>query len=133
MKLFLYLILPLSMFGVLAAIYPLAYVLLPVHDTNVCWNVFDDRQKLSPTNFCTLHTINDSSTIIINWFELFVLIYMVFLIRNIKEELNIKDELMIIASLYFFLSILLAIGYIGSNIYVTYNSYNLNLVFFIII
>jgi hypothetical protein len=131
-KLFLYLILPLSLLGILAAIYPVAYVILPVHDANVCWNMFDDHGELY-SNFCDLHTVNDCSTIFFNWGELAILIYMVFLIRNIKEDLSIKDELIIIATLYFFLSLILALGYLGSNVYAVFNSYNSNLVLFIIV
>ena len=77
--------------------------------------------------------ISDLSFIIFNWIELAILIYMVYLIKDIKEGLNIKNELIAIATLYFILSITLALGYMAKNMYLKSDNGSVDMIFFIII
>lgn len=48
---------------------------------------------------------NIISFITMNWLELLILVIMIFKIRNIKDELNIKNELIIIMGLWIFFSL----------------------------
>ena len=59
---------------------------------------------------------NSMSFLILNWSELIVLSIMLFKIRNVKDELNIKFELAgIIASWLFFSLVYYILSYVGSS------------------
>jgi hypothetical protein len=61
-------------------------------------------------NFCTLSFANDLVFTISNWFELLFLIIMTYAIKDIKDELNIRDELIVIAITWFFFTLLYVFG-----------------------
>lgn len=105
----LYFILPITLFGIAAYFYGPMYSILPIYESPQCWCKFgwipsppNDAENVSehPTE-CTQQDktylyINQYSFITINWAELMILVVMIFIIRNIRDELNIKYEILII-------------------------------------
>ena len=59
----------------------------------------DDHQRV--------YDMNKYSFVILNWLELIILVFMIYKIRNVKDELNIKSELIWIMAFW----ILFSFGY----------------------
>lgn len=53
--------------------------------------------------------------ILLNWLELLALIYMAYKIKDIKDELSITYELILISAVWFFFSLLYVIGHYFDN------------------
>lgn len=61
-------------------------------------------------NFCILNFTNELFFTILNWLELFFLILLTYAIKDIKDELSIRDELVVIALTWFFFSLFYSLG-----------------------
>ena len=59
---------------------------------------------------CDLLLTNGIVFIMSNWLELIALGYMIYKIKDIKDELNIKNELVVISIVWFFFSMFYIIG-----------------------
>lgn len=57
--------------------------------------------------------VNDFSFTTLNFLELLVLVFMVYLIKDIKDELSIRNELIVITIIWFLFSIIYALTYRG--------------------
>jgi len=94
-NMFLKLILPATIFGIICMFNPYTLIVLPVSFSGSCWNYFG-KQDHYDYSFCQFNNINVTIYVLFRALELFLILLMMFKIRNVKEEMNIKNELMVI-------------------------------------
>jgi hypothetical protein len=90
------------------------------------------RQKYVGTCFrtnCLLHAANYMTYTVWNFIQLLILIILTYLIKDIKEELSIRNELVAITICWTFFSIVYAFGYSGYAKYIHHNQ-KINVFFF---
>jgi hypothetical protein len=66
-------------------------------------------------DYCLLELVNAIDFVFLNWIELVLMVIMIHKIKDIKDELNIKNELVVVASVWFIFSLLYIIGRYISN------------------
>lgn len=104
-----------TLFGAFSYFIPYTYSVVPVYETQACWRFFKNSSpflRVDPT--CFMATANKITFISTNFFELMLLIILLYKIRDIKDELNIKIELNILIILWLLFSMLY---FITNNIY----------------
>ncbi|CDW85713.1 UNKNOWN [Stylonychia lemnae] len=96
-------ILPNFILGIIAIFVPYVYVAIPIYETQQCMKYYGDsfftdllKINLSSTGYCAISVLNICTFIIVNWLQTLVLILLFYRLRNIKDELNIKQEIRII-------------------------------------
>ena len=95
--LFLNLILPLFLLTLVSFLVPQIYTIVPVYESETCWEYFTERSILNKSDDneeipCGLKITNSIVFIILNWLEVFGFALLFWLVRNIKNELNVKSE-----------------------------------------
>jgi hypothetical protein len=94
-----YFILPNLTLGIIAMFVPYAYMLIPVYETDQCYHYYTSAMNYMGFP-CFIQIVNLCTFVTVNWVQTFILILLYYLIRNIKDELNIKLELKIIIILW---------------------------------
>jgi hypothetical protein len=101
-------ILPLFVLSLIAFIIPYVYVIVPVYESDTCWDYFSNQALLN--NFsgipCSMKVANSILFIVINWAEIFGFCLLYWIIRNIKNELNIKAEVQTMLICWMFFSLI---------------------------
>lgn len=95
-----YFLLPSLLLGVLALASPLIYMIVPVYETYQCYEYYNlDSTKcyILEANLCIFYFIN--------WSQTLILVLLLYKIRNVKDELNLKNELFIIIGIWLFFSL----------------------------
>jgi hypothetical protein len=107
-----YIALPLLAFTVIAFAIPYVYTIVPVYESNTCWQSFLDRTgppsegesgNLGMTLDvipCSLRLINVVMFITLNWAEIIGFAVLFWLVRNIKNELSVKSEVQAVLLLW---------------------------------
>ena len=102
----LYLIIPFFILGLIGFfIKPIVSVFIPVYETKQCWEYYSTRthyERIECNEWAMV--TNQIVFVVYNWIELIILIYMLYKIRNIKDELNIQSELTLIIIMWVFFS-----------------------------
>jgi hypothetical protein len=83
---------PLLIIAILAFMVPWIYAIAPVYEANICWDYF----QIAPINTdasCSLKLTNNMVFIIFSWLEILGFIAIFWMIRNIRNEINIKREI----------------------------------------
>ena len=112
------LMVPLFLLSSLSFISPYLYVIIPVYDTRTCWNYFIEQENILnlPRTSCAMQEVNSIIFILFNWFEIAGFALAFWIIRNIKNELNIKIEIYFILIFWTIFSIF----YFSMNLYLQY-------------
>lgn len=117
------LILPLLIITFFSFLSPYIYMVIPVYDTQTCWNYFNAQESVGniPHTPCWMQVFNSFAFIVLNWLEIVGYAYAFWLVRNIRNELNIKREIQAIlffwtafSITYFLLNLQLSIQDPGS-------------------
>jgi hypothetical protein len=100
--------------GIFALISPYLYMLIPVYETYQCYDYYglnSEQCFIIETNLCVFFSVN--------WAQTLILVLLLYTIRNVKDELNLKKELTVIIgiwlvfSLLYFLSLQIEISHNG--------------------
>ena len=86
--------------GILALISPYIYMLVPVYETVQCYEYYNLDNTM-----CYIIESNLCIFFIVNWAQTLVLVLLLYKIRNVKDELNLKKELSIIIALWLIFSL----------------------------
>lgn len=92
--------------GIVAMFVPYLYTLIPVYETEECRNFYISNKISKVNDFSCLLLINICSFIAINWSQVLILTILCYKIINIKDELNIKKELVLIIIIWITFSVL---------------------------
>jgi hypothetical protein len=96
-----YVSLPLIAFSILAFMIPYIYMFVPVDQSESCWNAFLIHPTLAKVGGvgmtldsipCALKLTNSIIFVLLNWGEVIGFALLFWLVRNIKNELNVKTE-----------------------------------------
>jgi hypothetical protein len=100
--------LPNAVLGIAAIINKYPYILVPIYETPQC-TCYHSITKEE----CFIVDTNVSLFFIVNWFQTITLVYLLWAIRNVKDELNLKNELSIVIFIWvlFSLSYFIALQY----------------------
>lgn len=92
--------------GILALVSPYLYMLVPVYETQQCFAYYELNEDK-----CFIIETNQCMFFFVNWLQTLILVLLLFKIRNVKDELNLKNELSIIIAIWlsFSLSYFLAL------------------------
>lgn len=98
-----YLMLPLLALSLLAFSIPYVYTIVPVYQSETCWNSFIKVQNKSNNLKFTIDSIpcgmkltNSIMFVVLNWAEVAGFALLFWLIRGIKNELNVKREVQVV-------------------------------------
>ena len=98
---------PMTVFSLLGIFSPYVYTLMPVYQSGSCWTHFFQQGLVPPNeNHCLLLHINIYVFIVVNWVFLSSLVLIYWKIRNIRNELNIKKEILFVMFAWGFFSLL---------------------------
>jgi hypothetical protein len=100
MKGFLYVILPITLFSIVGMWSPYFYVLLPVHQSEICLCSFDTLRNASESEFRAFQVLNQTVFFTLNWMFLLALIWMNYKIRHIKSNLSILSEMTLVVFMW---------------------------------
>lgn len=81
---------------------------MPVSYSGSCWEYFHESSGFE-YSYCRLNSINAAIYVITRGCEVAAILVMMYKIRNVKEELNIKNELMTIFAITILFSFTYAI------------------------
>lgn len=107
--LLLYIIAPMSILSLLAFTVPYIYTIVPVYQSETCWQQFADKGSFHvhlDTVPCPLKLVNSLIFVILNWGEVVGFAALFWMIRNIKNELNVKREVQAVLVLWGIFSII---------------------------
>ena len=111
------LMLPLYILSLLSFMSPQVYTIIPVYETQTCWNYFQSHQSFTdivdPQQKCAMQEANSIIFVFLNWLEILGFALLFWMVRNIKNELNVKRELETILIFWTFFSIL----YFSMNVF----------------
>jgi len=94
---FLFIALPLLAFSILAFLVPYVFTVVPVLESQSCWSYFTIKSSMHMDSIpCGMKLTNALMFIILNWIEIIGFALLFWLIRNIKNELNVKREIQIV-------------------------------------
>eukprot|EP00347_Sterkiella_histriomuscorum_P018057 403346954 len=112
------LMIPLIILSLISFLVPYIYTIIPVYDTDTCWTYFIQQEKIKniPETPCQMQTANLIVFVVLNWFEIAGYAIAFWMVRNIKNELNIKVEIYFIIIFW----TLFSIFYFSMNIYLQY-------------
>lgn len=99
---------PFSIYGLISFFQPYTFALLPVCYSDSCWNYFHKYYHYQ-YSYCSMNTVNIIMYVSIRALEIAAVLVMMFRIRNVKEELNIRNELITIFVLVIVSSLIYAI------------------------
>jgi hypothetical protein len=127
LQLFLNVFIPLFILSLLSFIFPWIYTLIPVYESITCWAYFAE----GPFNFvnqnCAMYIINNLSFILLSWSEIFGFGLLYWLIRDIRNELNMKREVQAILIFWTFFSLLYFIlNLVNESLYIKHYSSTTN-------
>ncbi len=109
------LLVPLFILSMISFTTPYIYTIIPVYETQTCWNYFYQQEmimNISKTP-CEMQIANSIIFVLFNWIEIGGFALAFWIIRNIKNELNIKLELQTILICWTTFSVF----YFSANIY----------------
>lgn len=109
------LMVPLFLLSSISFISPYIYTIIPVYDTQTCWSYFTEQEYILnlPKTSCGMQEVNAIIFVLFNWFEIAGFSIAFWVIRNIKNELNIKVELYFVLVFWTVFSIF----YFAMNLY----------------
>lgn len=92
--------LPNLILGLMALVTKFMYMLVPIYETKQCYQYYnlDD-------DYCYIIEVNVSVFFIVNWLQTLILVILLFKIRNVKDELNLKNELSVIIMIWLLFSL----------------------------
>ena len=104
------LMLPLFILSLLSFMSPQIYTIIPVYETQTCWNYFQSHESFTdivdPQKKCGMQEANSIIFVFLNWMEIIGFAFLFWMVRNIKNELNVKIELQTILIFWTFFSII---------------------------
>ncbi len=77
-------------------------MLVPIYETKQCFNYYNLRE---PSD-CFIIVTNISIFFIVNWAQTLTLVMLMWKIRNVKDELNLKKELYLVIGIWLVFSLL---------------------------
>lgn len=86
--------------GLLAIVSKYVYMVVPIYETKQCYLYYDLDES-----FCYIIEVNMAIFFIMNWLQTLILVILLFQIRNVKDELNLKKELTIIILIWLLFSL----------------------------
>lgn len=87
------------------------YILVPIYETDQCKCKFDLNK-----DDCFVTDSNVSLFFVVNWLQTVILIYLLYAIRNVKDELNLKTELIYVIIIWVIFSLSYFTTLVASNI-----------------
>lgn len=112
----LFIALPLLAFSILAFFVPYVFTVVPVLESQSCWNYFTVQSSMRMDSIpCGMKLTNALMFIIFNWIEIIGYVLLFWLIRKIKNELNVKREIQIVLLFWSIFSIIYFSVHIASD------------------
>jgi hypothetical protein len=107
---FWYFIFPSFILGILGAVTPWIYMLLPVHETDICLCSFTDSSTFFydgslSKHFKAFKLVSIIAFLVFNWIFLTTLLIKIYRIRHIHDETLIKRECAVILGVWILFSI----------------------------
>lgn len=111
---FAFFLLPSLILGILGLFSPIAYTIIPVHESDMCLCAFYQEAVCQDHNYWLFNSsfkyykmraTNTTVYIVVNWVFLLILIKMIWRIRHINDETLIKSENAWIVGVWIVLSI----------------------------
>ena len=97
-----YFMLPLLALSLLAFSIPYVYTIVPVYQSETCWNSFITEPTSNHLQLtidyipCGMKLTNSIMFVVLNWSEVGGFALLFWLVRNIKNELNVKREVQVV-------------------------------------
>lgn len=98
-----------TVISLLAFTIPYVYTIVPVYQSDTCWNQFTEPGSFHITIDsvpCPLKLVNSLIFVILNWGEVVGFAGLFWMVRNIKNELNVKREVQVVLILWGVFSII---------------------------
>ena len=102
---FWYFIVPSIILGILGGLWPIFYVILPVHETDICLCSFNEKRVFDEESFPAYKLTSIISFLVFNWIFLVTLLIKIYRIRHIHDETLIKREGTVILGVWILFSI----------------------------
>jgi hypothetical protein len=100
-KVYAYFLIPAFFLGVIGIFFPLAYAIVPAHESGVCiCNIKQAANVVTLFNIpeIALQILNTIVFYMVNWVFLLLLIFMFYQIRHIDDKLKTRDEMGILTA-----------------------------------